>query len=114
MFLSLVPMLHTQNMTATITFYESVLGFSVAGRAGDEWCRLERDGAAVMFFQIDEFDEPHATATQYIYVDDLDAFWASIKGDVQAEWGPMEMPYGMYEVGIRDVNGYLLSFGEVM
>lgn len=98
MFLSLVPMLHTQNMTATITFYESVLGFSVAGRAGDEWCRLERDGAAVMFFQID----------------DLDAFWASIKGDVQAEWGPMEMPYGMYEVGIRDVNGYLLSFGEVM
>ena len=55
---------------------------------------------------------PHATATQYIYLHDLDAFWDSIKDKVKAEWGPEKMPYGMMEFAIKDPDGYLLSFGE--
>ena len=27
--------------------------------------------------------------------------------------GPEEMPYGMLEFAIKDLNGYLLSFGQV-
>ena len=112
MFKSVVPMLHTLDMQATVQFYEEVLGFTCVGRFENEWCRLERDGAAIMYFCVDEFDQPSATATQYFYVDDLDAFWDSIKDKVTAEWGPEEMPYGMYEVGIKEVNGYQLSFGQ--
>lgn len=29
-----------------------------------------------------------------------------------AEWGPERMPYGMLEFAIKDLNGYLLSFGQ--
>ncbi|GJM03453.1 MAG: bleomycin resistance family protein [Rhodomicrobium sp.] len=112
MFKSLVPMLHTKEMDKTISFYEDVLGFHCVGRFENDWCRLEREGVAIMFFEVDEFDKPNATATQYFYVDRLNEFWNDIKDRVVAEWGPQEMHYGMYEVGIKDPNGYLLSFGE--
>jgi uncharacterized glyoxalase superfamily protein PhnB len=65
-----------------------------------------------MFMRNDHLGAPHATATQYIYVNDLDALWIAIKDRVTAEWGPEEMPYGMMEFAIRDPDGYLLSFGE--
>jgi hypothetical protein len=38
--------------------------------------------------------------------------WDSIKDRCSAEWGPQRMPYGMLEFAIRDLNGYLLSFGQ--
>lgn len=111
-FSSLVPMLQTEDMIATVRWYEDVLGFYVAGRSGDSWCRLERDGAAIMFMHNDHLGPPQATATQYIQVDDVTGLWASIEPRCTAEWGPEIMPYGMLEFAIRDPNGYLLSFGQ--
>jgi uncharacterized glyoxalase superfamily protein PhnB len=60
----------------------------------------------------DHLGSPHATATQYIYVDDVSARWNAIKARCTAEWGPEEMDYGMIEFAVRDPNGYLLSFGQ--
>jgi len=111
-FKGLAPMLQTEDMVATIDWYVSVLGFDCVGRQGDEWSRLERDDVALMFMRNAHLAEPHATATQYIYVDDVLALWDSIKDRVTAEWGPEQMPYGMIEFAVRDPNGYLLSFGQ--
>lgn len=111
-FSELVPMLQTEDMPGTIRWYEEVLGFTVAGRSGDDWCRLQRDGAAIMFMHNDHIGPPQATATQYITVDDVLALWSSLEGRCTAEWGPEIMPYGMHEFAIRDPNGYLLSFGQ--
>ncbi len=108
---SLCPMLQSSDLEHTIDWYQSVLGFRCIGRE-DEWCRLERDGVWLMFMHNAHLGAPHATATQYIYVDDLDALWASIKDRVKAEWGPEDMRYGMKEFAIKDPDGYLLSFGE--
>jgi len=108
---SLAPLLQSGNLQRTIDWYQSVLGFRCVGRE-DAWCRLERDGVMLMFMRNDHLGAPHATATQYIYVDDLPALWDSIKDRVTAEWGPEEMRYGMMEFAIRDPDGYLLSFGE--
>jgi catechol 2,3-dioxygenase-like lactoylglutathione lyase family enzyme len=108
---SLTPMLQSGDLQRTIDWYESVLGFRCIGRE-DGWCRLEREGVTLMFMRNDHVGEPHATAVQYIYVNDLPSLWASIKGRVTAEWGPEQMPYGMMEFAIKDPDGYLLSFGE--
>jgi uncharacterized glyoxalase superfamily protein PhnB len=108
---SLCPMLQSSDLQRTIDWYGSILGFKCIGRE-EGWCRLERDGVWLMFMRNAHLGAPHATATQYIYVDDLDALWEQIKDRVQAEWGPEDMPYGMKEFAIKDPDGYLLSFGE--
>ena len=59
-FCSLTPMLHTQDMIGTISWYETVLGFNRVGEHSDDWCRLERDGVAVMFMSNAHFGAPHA------------------------------------------------------
>ena len=75
---ALVPMLQTDDIARTRSWYEEVLGFRCVSSAG-EWCRLERDDIAIMFMRNDHLGPPHATATQYIYVDDIDELWESVK-----------------------------------
>jgi len=65
-----------------------------------------------MFMRNGHLGSPHATATQYIYVDDVDELWNSVKEKCTAEWGPEKMFYGMIEFAVKDPNGYLLSFGQ--
>jgi predicted enzyme related to lactoylglutathione lyase len=109
---SLVPMLQTMDMAATKTWYEKVLGFCVSNTWGEDWCRLSRDGAEIMFMTNAHFTEARATAVQCITVDDVMALWEMVKIHCDAEWGPEEMPYGMLEFAIKDPNGYLLSFAQ--
>jgi catechol 2,3-dioxygenase-like lactoylglutathione lyase family enzyme len=110
-FKALVPMLHTNDIDGTRRWYELVLGFRCVA-VQDEWCRLVRDDVAIMFMRNAHLGSPHATATQYIYVDDVMGVWNSIKDRCSAEWGPEEMAYGTIEFAIKDPNGYLLSFGQ--
>jgi uncharacterized glyoxalase superfamily protein PhnB len=111
--MALVPMLQTNDMTRTRKWYEEVLAFHcVSAQDDDGWCRLERDDVAIMFMRNAHLGSPHATATQYIYVDDVDALWGDIKDKCTAEWGPEKMPYGLTEFAVKDPNGYLLSFGQ--
>jgi catechol 2,3-dioxygenase-like lactoylglutathione lyase family enzyme len=93
-FKSLTPMLQTHDMQRTIDWYRTVLGFRRVGNYNGGWSCLKRDGVSLMFMHNDHLGAPHATATQYIHVDDVLALWDSIKDQVTPEWGPEEMPYG--------------------
>lgn len=108
---ALTPMLQTGDMDRTVAWYGDMLGFRCVSRTGDDWCRLEQDGVSLMFMRNHHLGSPQATATQYIYVDDVDALWERLKDRITAEWGPEDMPYGLREFAIRDPDGYLLSFG---
>jgi uncharacterized glyoxalase superfamily protein PhnB len=109
---ALIPMLQTNDISCTRDWYEQVLGFRCVSVQGDQWCRLERDDIAIMFMRNAHLGTPHATATQYIYVDDVHELWNTLKEKCTAEWGPEEMPYGLIEFAVKDPNGYLLSFGQ--
>jgi uncharacterized glyoxalase superfamily protein PhnB len=108
---SLTPMLQSSDLRRTIVWYQQKLGFSCTGYETG-WCRLERDDVALMFMVNNHPGAPHATATQYIRVDDVLELWGGLKDQVEPEWGPKEMPYGMLEFAIKDPDGYLLSFGH--
>lgn len=110
-FRKLVPMLQTKDMDRTVAWYQTVLELERTGKA-DGWCRLSRDGVSIMFMNDAHLGEPHATATQYFTVDDVDALWDRVKGHCQAEWGPEDFSYGLREFAVKDPNGYLLSFGS--
>ncbi len=111
-FSNLVPMLQTADMDSTIGWYEAVLGFKLESQMEQDWCCLVRDDVSIMFMDKEHPGEPQATATQYIYVDDVMGLWNSIKDRIAAEWGPEKFEYGMLEFAIKDPNGYLLSFGQ--
>lgn len=111
-FARLTPMLQCSDLRRTVEWYEAVLRFRCVATQGEEWCRLERDGVALMLMRNAHLGAPQATATQYIDVDDVMALWTAIKDRVVAEWGRARMPYGMLEFAIKDPDGYLLSFGQ--
>ena len=69
-FMSLAPMLQTNDMKRTREWYESVLGFTAADFSDDAWCSLSRDEVSIMFMRDDQMGPPSATAIQYFYVDD--------------------------------------------
>ncbi len=108
---SLTPMLQTADMERAIAWYGATLGFHVANRA-EGWCALRRDDVELMLMVNDHMGAPHATATQYIAVDDVMSLWDGLKDKVAPEWGPEAMDYGMLEFAIKDPDGYLLSFGQ--
>ncbi len=108
----LVPMLQVDDIEATVAWYQETLGFTCTGRFGEDWSRLERDAVSLMFMRNDHMGAPHATATQYIYVDDAMALWEAIKDRCTVEWGPERYEYGNLEFAIKDINEYLISFGQ--
>ncbi len=112
-----VPALLSSDLARTAAFY-SELGFAVERPdQGDQPPRrlgLERDGIYLFFF-----DEPTGPAqtpimsgTIYVFPESVDALAEEWSGKVEFLWGPELMPYGLYEFGIADPDGYYLSFAE--
>jgi catechol-2,3-dioxygenase len=85
---SLVPMLQTNDIARMRSWYEEVLGFRCVSAQSDGWYRLERDDIALMFMRNAHLGAPHATTTQYIYVDNVSELWNSIKENAPPSGGP--------------------------
>ena len=129
----LVPMLTTDDLDGTIAFYRDTLGFEVAGTYPEDnpnWCYLRRGDSHLMFSSLDQLDHDHdehghdkegeehhhhgptGVWTLYIYPDDVESLWERIKGQAPVAFPPYDTDYGMREFGIRDPNGFMLSFGK--
>ena len=110
------PMLRTWDLAASISFYESILGFTCEHR-NDEWgwASLRRDGAALMLATPNAHDEAKSaafTGSLYFHTNDVDAIWQAWKDQVRVCYAPENFAYGMREFAIFDNNGYLLQFGQ--
>ena len=122
-FSRLTPILTTDDMDATIAFYRDVLDFEVTGKLPEEnptWCFLRRDDAAIMFTSPEEHDHDHEHHesseenrlwTMYVYSDDVETLWEEFRDEPNVAY-PFDTHYGMREFGIRDSDGYMLSFGK--
>ncbi|RMH19247.1 MAG: hypothetical protein D6701_05230 [Gemmatimonadetes bacterium] len=107
-----------RDVSETVAFYER-LGFRLAGAWPDgdhpEWAAVVRDGIELQFHADPPAgtpSQPVASLTLYLYPDSVDALAEEWRDAVPFCWGPEVMPYGMYEFGIRDPNGYYLAFTE--
>ncbi len=123
----LVPMLTTDDLSGTIAFYRDTLGFEVTGTYPEDdpnWCYLKRGDSHLMFSSLDELEHGHDEGeenhhhgptgvwTLYVYPDDVDSLWERLKKEAPVAYPLYETPYGMREFGIRDPNGFMLSFGK--
>jgi hypothetical protein len=57
-------------------------------------------------------DPPAFTGTLYFYPESVDAFYEEIKDQAPPAWGPEVRDWGSRELGLRDPNGYFLTFTE--
>ena len=111
-FKALVPMLQTNDMSRTRLWYETILGFRCVSAQGDEWCRLARDDVAIMFMRNAHLGDPHATATQYIYVDGCHGRLELYQGPLLGRVGSGEDALWNARVRGQRPDGYLISFGQ--
>lgn len=121
---SLSPNIFTGNMPETIDFYK-LLGFNVmmsVPEDGDDfvWVMMANGSVTMMFQTFDSLgdDLPEITRTNggslllYINLENIQAFFDSIKDDVPVLKGLEKTFYGATEFSIKDPNGYVLTFAE--
>lgn len=111
------------NVATTAEYYGDVLGFRRDYAAGEpmEFAICSRGGCALMFrraangIAIVPNEQQGGTWDVFCWVDDLDALYDEVasKG-VAVVYPPTVQPYGMREFAVRDINGYVLGFGEAI
>jgi catechol 2,3-dioxygenase-like lactoylglutathione lyase family enzyme len=113
-----VPMFRVTNAAAAEAHYCAGLGFRIEFRyradpaAPDPaYLSLMRDGAAIHVSSFGGDGVPGALA--YVYVDDVGALDAEFRArGVRIDAGPLDQPWGMREIYVRDADGNCLRFGQ--
>lgn len=115
----LIPALLVRDMAEALAFYRR-LGFSVTGihpsEADPSWAEVTRDGIRLQFHTeppVGTPDEPVMSGTLYIFVNDVAVLVEEFRAaGIAFAWEPEEMPYGLFEFGVQDPNGYYLAFAQ--
>ena len=114
------PFLIVPDVGATLAYYRDVLGFKVAAYelAPENNGTATRDGCTI-FFNSGGPARPNAEVVPpdlfdvYLWTDDVRGLLAELRGrGADVLHVPIERPWGMLEIRVRDVNGYVLGFGE--
>ena len=113
----LTPMLWTNDLQATISFYTEILGFELDEYNADwGWCHLHKDAVALMFSRPNEHagyqGSPVCTGSFYCYTEEVDEAWNKMKSLAAVSYSIANFPNGMREFAILDNNGYMLQFGR--
>jgi catechol 2,3-dioxygenase-like lactoylglutathione lyase family enzyme len=122
---SVIPFFIVDDLTETIQFYQSRLGFEVCHKGGDGqgdfWVMLERDRVMLMFKHItpDVHPQPNPSRHEwaawdaYIFTTDPDSLYT----EFLAKNAPMHRHLANTSDGLRafeiaDNSGYVLCFGR--
>ncbi|HUA15274.1 MAG TPA: VOC family protein [Verrucomicrobiae bacterium] len=112
----LSPMLATDHMERTISFYREVLGFTPIVES-PQYSIVERDGQTVHFQRAASEDVMRSMREHtefYLEVSGIHALWEHVKkfkGDYRIR-DLFDREYGMTEFHIADPNGCLVFVGE--
>ena len=113
----LTPMLWTNDMKGSITFYKTILGFEI-DESNEEWgwCHLHKDEVTIMFTLPNEHTSypgnPIFTGSFYMYVAEVDELWNALKDKTTVSYAIANFSHNMREFAILDNNGYMLQFGR--
>lgn len=122
---NVVPFFIVDDLTATIQFYQSRLGFEVLHKGGDErgdfWAMLGRDRAMFMFKcitpdvhpQPNSSRHPWAAWDAYVHTSDPDALYRELlTRNAPLHRQLADTSDGLRAFEIADNSGYILCFGR--
>jgi lactoylglutathione lyase len=118
--LGLAPVLLVAEIAATLDHYREVLGWETEPYdAVPEDYGYARRGAWRLHFARAERPQPNAELVPpdlfdvYLWIDDVRGLHDELaRRGADILHGPTERPWGMLEIRVRDLNGYVLGFGE--
>jgi uncharacterized glyoxalase superfamily protein PhnB len=121
---SSAAVLLVKDIFAAADHYRDKLGFAYNGFFGEppSFCILHRDECYLMLKQAADPKQvvPHWTVSDklcnvYFWVTDADTLCQDFKDrGATIDYEPYDQPYGCREFGIRDFDGYDISFGQVI
>ena len=116
------PYFPVADVEATTRHYERVLGFVREYGAGTplEFAIVSRDGLSIMLRLVDDpsrirpNEEQGGTWDAFFWVQGVHALHEELlRASADVVYGPIVQPaYHMEEFAVRDMNGYVLGFGE--
>ena len=114
----IVPLLFVEDVMRSAAFYRERLGFEIVNKWEPEsklnWCRMERDGCALMLQQACEEDGPAEGRGRgvgfFFNCGDADAMHAELCSRGLAVDPPKLAFYGMNQLFLKDPDGYELCF----
>jgi uncharacterized glyoxalase superfamily protein PhnB len=118
---ALAPVLLVADVVKAAAYYADALGFRAARMWGDPptFCIVGRDGLEIMLNQVAAGDSFRPNADYdgrfdaYFWVRDADGLFAEFSANgADIVCAPDDLPYGMREFQLRDVDGHLLAFGH--
>lgn len=119
---SAVPTFLVPDIAATARWYESELGFTLAGQFPAQppyvYASLQRDGGELMLLDLANYQKPNLSAQRpaglwdaYFRIHGVRAFYETVKDKPFVKSQLTARPYGDLEFELRDPNGYVLVFG---
>jgi uncharacterized glyoxalase superfamily protein PhnB len=111
-------MIHVPDVRATADWYEGI-GFTVEytyddGGQGLSFASVSFGSSEVMFNSGGQPSQQRRREVDlYVYVDDVDDLYRSLKDRVEIVEGLHDTFYGMREFILRDLNRFWLTFAQV-
>ena len=107
------------DVAAAGNYYKNSLGFVCEYAAGQEFAIYRRDRCFIMLRRVPNpalivpNEKQGGTWDVFMWTNGVDALFAELsRNGVDVVQPPTVMHYGMKEFAVRDLNGYVLGFGQ--
>ena len=122
---SINPVFAVADVGATIRWYEQELGFVGDAFPSHEpyvFGILRRDGIEIMLQRVANYQKPDLYDLRngggvwdaYLRIDGLQELYDRVKDRLELKKPLRRQPYGLSEFEIKDLNGYILVFSELI
>ena len=123
-FTGVAPAFLVADVGATISWYETELGFTsypFPEKPPYVFASVSRDGIEIMFQRLEAYQKPDLHRLRdggvwdaYIRMEGVKEFYEAIKDKVEIKMSLRQQPYGDWEFEVKDLNGYILVFSELI
>jgi catechol 2,3-dioxygenase-like lactoylglutathione lyase family enzyme len=119
---SIAPTFLVPDVAATADWYRTNLGFDFTGFPKSPpyvYASMYRDGIEIMLlrqpgYQKPEITRPGGVWDAYVRIRGLREYYDEVRAKIQLASELTKRPYGDTEFEVRDPNGYVLVFGEII
>jgi catechol 2,3-dioxygenase-like lactoylglutathione lyase family enzyme len=117
------PYFPVADVEQSLAHYETVLGFrrDYVGGSPPEFAILKRDGLSIMLRRVADpalvcpNEKQGGTWDAFFWVRNARALHAELAASgADVVYGPVKQDYQMEEFAVRDADGHVLGFGQIM